>query len=730
MSAPEVGSPPSAGGLRYQPRNDVVSILRRRLHVALPVFAVVFGAAVAALVVITPRYLASGTIIVAEPTTAIDAGQPAGADKVGDPADLESQIIVLKSPRVIRLALDKPDVLEAAIADCHNNAHGLLGGSAKCPDKGQDPAPLVDQLQQRYSIGAVGRSRVISVNLDSTVPAIGQVLVNGLIEAFLSERAQQFNRSKSDAGGSLQRELDALDKDLRADEEKIRDFRSKNHLARGTVAPISTEKLSALNQSLVQAEAAKAAAYARLQEIDKARQGDLSTNPTIANAPSIANLKQQLVLIDLQIAHDAAHLGPRHPTMVSLGEMRDALLKRMRVEMDSIATTTKASYDAAAALVTQLRGKLSSAATEADSDLDEEANIGDLVRGVEAKKARYAEISRQLTEVQSRKPPFADSTRLVSKAEVPTTPYFPKKVPFLAGGFVIGLMLALAAAVAADRFDPRLRTTAALAARSGLPVLAELPFVTPPVVSGWLRRKLGRTGPALRQALRSCWDNASFRASLEQLAAEILSAKPPAAALKLAVVSSDEQEGRTHTAIALAQQLAEMGQRVLLIEGDLRKPTIARTLSLPEVPGLSDILTKKSPFEGQIHPFGGRDLFVLPAGTPMASGAASLLGTAMGEVMRFAETFDVVLIDTPPVDVSKDAELLMRLAGHALICAAWEKSDAAALQATIERITAAGARPIGIVATSVDPAKQSLYERRPRAERPLKVRKPLLKAAA
>ncbi|MFX8327763.1 hypothetical protein ABTL71_19065, partial [Acinetobacter baumannii] len=88
---------------------------------------------------------------------------------------------------------------------------------------------------------------------------------------------------------SLQRDLDALDKDLRADEQKIRDFRATNHLARGTVASISTEKLSALNQSLVQAEAAKAAAYARLQEIDKARQGDLATNPTVANAPSINN---------------------------------------------------------------------------------------------------------------------------------------------------------------------------------------------------------------------------------------------------------------------------------------------------------------------------------------------------------------------------------------------------------------------------------------------------------
>ncbi|MFW1308761.1 tyrosine-protein kinase family protein, partial [Vibrio parahaemolyticus] len=79
--------------------------------------------------------------------------------------------------------------------------------------------------------------------------------------------------------------------------------------------------------------------------------------------------------------------------------------------------------------------------------------------------------------------------------------------------------------------------------------------------------------------------------------------------------SADGEDGRTHTTIALAQQLAEMGLRVLVIEGDLRKPTIAGTLSLPEVPGLGDILTKQSSFEGQIHRFGTRDLFVLPAGT-------------------------------------------------------------------------------------------------------------------
>jgi uncharacterized protein involved in exopolysaccharide biosynthesis/Mrp family chromosome partitioning ATPase len=731
MSSIDVGTS-SVAGLRYQPRNDVVSVLRRRLHIALPVFAVVFGAAVASLLILTPRYLATGTIIVAEPTTAIDAGQAAGADKIGDPADLESQIIVLKSPRIVRQALEKPDVLAAAIADCRNNAQGLLSaiaGSAKCGEPGQDPTLLVDQLQQRFSIGAVGRSRVISVNLDSTSPTVGQTLVNGLIDAFLADRADQFVRSKSDAGGTLQRDLDALDRDLRADEDKIREFRTKNHLIRGTIAPLSTEKLSALSQSLVQAEAAKAAAYARLQEIEKARQGDLSTNPTVANNPAFGNLKQQLVLIDLQIAHDAAHLGPLHPTMVSLGEMREALMRRIRLEMDGIAATTKASYDASAALVAQLRSKIGSTATEADSELDDESSIGDLVRSVEARKTRYAELSRQLTEVTSRKPPFADSTRLVSKAEVPSAPYFPKRLPFLAGGFVLALMLAGFAAIATDRLDTRLRTSAALTSRSGLPLLAYMPFVAPPVVSSWLRRKLGAKGTVLRQSLRVCWDDPTYRASLDQLAAQVLAAKPDDHALKLAIVSPGASEGRTHTLVALGQTLASLGKRVLIIEGDMRQPSIARALSLPEVPGLSDILQRQSPFEGQVHQFGESELFVLAAGTASTIGAPAFMGPHMADVIRFADTFDIVLIDTPPFEASKDAEALARLAGHVLVCARWEAGNTSALQAMLDQIAATGARPLGIVATQVDAERQSLYERRPRPEKKRKLRRPLLKAA-
>ena len=144
---------------------DLVQRFWRRRHVFAVAFAAVLGLTLLALVVLPVRYLATGSVIIAEQEPNLTETQAAWAQKIGDPADLESQLLVIRSPRVLRLAMTAPGATDAAAEDCISNSHGLLFGStARCEQLKTDSAAFVDYVQNRYAIGAVGRSRVINIS--------------------------------------------------------------------------------------------------------------------------------------------------------------------------------------------------------------------------------------------------------------------------------------------------------------------------------------------------------------------------------------------------------------------------------------------------------------------------------------------------------------------------------------------------------------------------------------
>ena len=155
------------------------------------VFLTVIGLTVVALLVLPVRYMATGSIIVAEQEPGVNSASAAYVQKIGDPADLESQLLVIRSPRVMRLAMSEK-VLDAATEECRASSGGLLGsvlGSGESCDRlKRDSAAFVDYVQTRYSIGAVGRSRVINISYQSPIAEVAKTMADALTTAFLDDQ--------------------------------------------------------------------------------------------------------------------------------------------------------------------------------------------------------------------------------------------------------------------------------------------------------------------------------------------------------------------------------------------------------------------------------------------------------------------------------------------------------------------------------------------------------------
>jgi polysaccharide biosynthesis transport protein len=413
-------------------------------------FIIVLGSVLAltviALLILPVRYIATGSVIVAEQEVGNSNTSAVWVQKLGDPADLESQLLVIRSPRVMRMAMTLPGVLDAVTEECD-----ATRGETGCDKLKTDPGAFIDYVSSRYNVGAVGRSRVINIAYQSSLPKVAQTMANALTNAFLDDQRLAASNSRETAASYLRKELAQLDTELRDADSKIQAFRRTKGLARGATAPISSERLTSISQQLALAEAARAEAGARLQEIKVNQARGASDAPSVLASRTIADLKQQLTIISAQLASQANVLGPLHPSLRALERERDLVQQRLDTEISSIAASAQKTFDANDAQVKSLRKEMDQVKSEVGSATSDEASIENMVRNTEIKRQQYADLYKRASELETERRVLVGSTRLVSLAELPSKPFFPKKVPFLAAGSTIGLMLALAVVLFGDR---------------------------------------------------------------------------------------------------------------------------------------------------------------------------------------------------------------------------------------------------------------------------------------
>ena len=386
-------------------RASLLARVWRNRTLAAGVFGATFGLAVVALLVIPVRYFTSGSIIVAEQEPNIANASAAWAQKIGDPADVESQLLVVRSPRMLRLAMAAPGALNAVLQECRYRAEhetlGRLCGVSACTKLESDSDALIEYVQGRYVVGSVGRSRVINIGYKSPLPDVARTMANALIAAFLDDHRASISTGREVAATWLRQELQQLNDDLRDEDAKIQAFRRAKGLMRGSTAPIASERLTSISQQLSAAEAARAEAAARLDEIRTDQARGSANSPAVLASRIVGDLKQQIAVAGGQLGNSAATLGPRHPTRNALQHELDALNQRLRNEVASIASSAQQSLIAAEALVVSLKRQMDEAKTEVATATSDEASIETMVRGTEIKRQQYSDLHKRASELET-----------------------------------------------------------------------------------------------------------------------------------------------------------------------------------------------------------------------------------------------------------------------------------------------------------------------------------------
>ena len=735
-----VGSTPDAsseiwGWLRLLNRHKV-------LIVGCGLVAVVMMALVVAQA--TPMYKASSRLILDTRTFKVLSTDAAlsGVDTLNFGA-IQSELEVIQSEFVIGRVVDKlglasnpdfngtkpPGVLDMAldpIRDLWNSGLSTLLAPAPKPapvsKAGQSAKPAAPASRgaaeaagdprRQAAIGAVsgglsvsllGRTFVILVTSESPDGTMSARIANAVAEAYLADQIDTKNEANRRATEWLEQRLAELRRNLQVAEEAVASYRRDKGLAGSPEGAISSQTLSELNGRYTAARGRRIEKEARLVALSKAslNPGELANIPEVSGNTSLAALRIQDVDLTRKVAELASQLGDKHPKLVQVRNELQAVRARFVIETQRITLAVRAELDAAESEEADLKELVDKAAIISGAASEFEAEQKQLEREALSNRTLYESFLNRFKELREQQDIQRADARILAYARPAGAPSSPNYRSSLMGAFVIGCMLGMAGAIAAEKLDRVFRSAPQVEEATGVSVLAMVPEVkgAASARSNVVTSILENTTSPAAEAVRAVFTAISL-ASLD---------RPPRV---VAVTSSTPSEGKTTFVASLGGLLTKMNtsRRVLIVDLDLRQARMSAALGLSDRGGTIDeylMGTKSLADCVQRHEQSGVYYISARPNTPNAP--EILESHAMKAAVEvFSENYDLVLLDAPPVLAVSDARIVAQLADYTVFIVQWAKTHRDVVKTAVSALLEVTSH-VGIVINRVNLFKHGRY---------------------
>ena len=699
---------------------DRLSVLFKYRRAAMAVFVLVVAWNMVDSYTTIPQYQAQSRVLIDEDTAGL--GTPADISQnftLQDPeVYLQTQLRIIRGRELARRTAKKlelhtvpefngqgakPTALAEAISTVKTYAYWpvrIVLGSTPAPSpvataESGDPEAYADALIGHLGVNQIRGSRLVDLLFTAADPAFAAKAANAYAEEYVAQnlelKAANLDKSLEWLTGEVGRQEGLV----KASERALADYRERQDaggLAEGS-GNIVVARLTQLNDEVTRARTNRLTKENVWNQVRSAGQ-DTETITTILQNPMVLSLRNRVSEVERDRGRISERYGPRHPEYEKVTTQLADVKLQLEAEIKKAIQTAKSEYEAAVVqerTLTQALNEQKAAAT----DLSRKGVDYTLIlREAESNREIYNSLLTREKELRVVANSRTNNIRLVDRAQVPGSPSSPNHRQDWIYALAFGLVFALATAFGIDYLDDTVKTPEDITRRLKLRFLGLVPAVRGdrhPLLSGPVPHDFGEAFRTLRTAL--------------------VSQLPGDGPKVMAVTSAQPLEGKTTTAVNIAMALAVGGSRVLLIDADMRRPSVHKALRMTNDRGLSQLLAGQARMREVVQRTHDPNLLVITAGRTPANPSELLAADRMRALISGLENgpFDWVIIDTPPVLAVTDAVIIAPLVAAMTFVVGSEMTRWRLAERAVETLLSGNPRHLCAVLNKVDFARNKYY---------------------
>ena len=689
-------SDPAAGG-GFSPLH-YLQILMKHWLVVLAAVLVSLAGGVAVTLLTKPVYTAAVTLQIDKEAPKVLEGESLQPREQGNYEEFfQTQYGLLKSRSLAARTVD---------------AAGLASDPAVLKAYGYEPSQagstavregLTGIVQGGLAVTPVQRSRLVSVSFSSPEPALSARVANAISENFIQSNLDRRFESSAYARQFLEQRLAQTRVKLEVSERQLVAYAQNQQIinlpagggAEGADSPamqsLAATNLQTSNAALSAARAERVRAEERWRRATGASAAGLTE---VLQNGTVQSLRQTRAQLESEYQQKLQVYKPEYSEMLALRARINEIDRQIGMEINNVRNSLRNQYEVALAQERSFAREVGGLKSSVLDLRGRSIQYDILQREVDTNRSLYEGLLQRYKEIGVVGGLSTNNVSIVDQAQPPGAPSEPEPVKNMLAALMVGLLAGIGLAFLLETIDESISAPADVETKLGLPLLGAIPKlergVTPMEALGDIRSGFAEAYYSVQTALQFSTEHGVPRT--------------------MVVVSARPSEGKSTSATAIARYLARLGSRVLLVDGDLRNPSLHRLMDADSSAGLSNFLSSGGTLRELIQVTDTPNLSFMPSGPAPPSPAELMAGPRVPELLREArEIFDIVVIDGPPVMGLADAPLLAsRVEGTVMVVEAGG-AGRNVVRTAISRLRMGNARLLGVILTKYEARKAGSY---------------------